>query len=335
MSRRTPLATGSLIDGRLRVERVLGTGGFSSVYLVQNVNVPEMRYALKVLELEGSTLQSQERFVQEARIVASLDSPHVAAIRDYGHLPDGRPYLLAEYVDAPNLATIVGQFGGLTDAAVVEITRGVLRALEAVHAAGLVHRDIKPDNILVDLWASPGRVARLTDFGIAKVLDSVASPIGTGVRTDDGMVVCTPAFAAPEVLVGRPTFASDLFSLGLTVAAMVMGEHLFETSSRKSIIRQYIRDEEFEFPTSLKSHPLFPVVRRSLRKRAEQRYGTAREMLAELEHVASGVPAYKPPGPRRQRATPGAVRAVRSSSLSSPLANVETLPLSALVDRDD
>ncbi len=182
----TPLAEGAMIDDRYKIVRELGRGGFATVYEARNCRLPDLRCAIKVLDLvtTGDPGRTRQRFRQEARMLASLRSPHIVGVSDYGMLDDGRLFIVMEYVESRDLGRVIEHGRTLRETDVVRIATGMLRALVDAHDAGVVHRDIKPANVLLDRDPTDGHVrARVGDFGIAKVLNVRASPIGPGLNT--------------------------------------------------------------------------------------------------------------------------------------------------------
>lgn len=287
MSERESLV-GRRVAARWDVVARLGGGGFSSVYLVRNALIPELKCALKVLELEKDALQSRARFEQEARIVASLKAPHIAAVRDYGHLDDGRPYLLAAYIEGDDLSEVVAARGRLSTEATWAVAHCVLQALIVVHRAGILHRDVKPSNLLVDLSPPNGAVAHLTDFGVAKVLDALASPVGPGVRTEGGLLIGTPGYAAPEVFLGKPDYRSDLFSLGMTMATMLRGRPVFEALSPREVFAAYASSSPLDLGAEVLESPLASIVTRAVALRADERFASAEAMHEALLAAGAG-----------------------------------------------
>ena len=193
-----------LAGGRYRLEHKLGSGGMATVWLGEDLRLAR-RVAIKIPS--EAILADQAfsiRFEREARTAAALSHPHLVPVYDYGY-EDERPYLVSEYIDGWSLAEL-RQRG--RPPVTVELAATLLEALAHIHAAGIVHRDIKPGNVLVDRG---GRIL-LTDFGIAQSADA------TGL-TGEGLVVGTPTYLAPELKQGgRATPASDLYSLGVLLS---------------------------------------------------------------------------------------------------------------------
>jgi serine/threonine-protein kinase len=196
------MGVATVLAGRYRLERLVAAGGIGEVWRGRD-EVLGRAVAVKLLRPEyASHPETLARFRAEARHAAAVLHPGVAQVYDYGE--DGRPYLVMELVDGPSLAEVLAG-GPLPIARAMDVVAQAAAALAAAHAAGLVHRDIKPGNLLL----GPGGVVKVTDFGIAYAA-------GSAPLTRTGMLVGTPAYLAPERAAGEPaTAASDLYSLGV------------------------------------------------------------------------------------------------------------------------
>lgn len=201
----------SALAPRYRVERELGRGGMAVVYLAHDTKL-ECRVAIKVLPPELATENVTSRFVQEAQILASLRHSHIVPVRDVGDA-DGLSYYVMDYIEGPTLETRL-RSGPLNRNEAVKLGRDLLDAVEAVHDADTVHRDVKPGNIFLQ-----GRRAMLADFGIAR------KELGSSDKlTGPGAVIGTPAYMAPEQSTGLPASArSDLYSVGMVLYEALTG----------------------------------------------------------------------------------------------------------------
>ena len=218
---------GKLIDGRYRVLRELGRGAMSSVVLAEDLELTR-RVAVKLL----APTADRERFEREARAVAALSHPNIAALYDYGRT-DERPYMVLEYLPGGSLEDrLRDRSGALPDAGTRTVARQVAAGLAHAHARGLVHRDLKPANILFD---AEGR-AKLVDFGIARVLDSQT-------LTEAGTVLGTASTISPEQAAGEPAGpASDVYSFGVILFRVLTGTPPFEAANAMELVRMH-RDE--------------------------------------------------------------------------------------------
>ncbi|HEX4777637.1 MAG TPA: serine/threonine-protein kinase [Acidimicrobiia bacterium] len=202
---------------RYELRAPLGSGSMAQVIEAHDV-VLDRDVAIKLLRTESADAEGIARFVREARIAASLSHPHVVRIFDAGE-EDGRLYLVMELVRGPNLAYVLKRVGPLGVRQAVALTDQVLGALAAAHERGLVHRDVKPGNILF----ADDRTVKLADFGLAKTVQDPSSAV-----TRPGQVVGTPMYLAPERSEGRGASpASDLYSVGIVLFEMLAGKPPF------------------------------------------------------------------------------------------------------------
>jgi len=211
--------TGHLV-GSYRITGLLGSGGHGSVWLAEHP-VIGTKVAIKVLRPEIAAMPGlAERFVNEARAASSIPSPHVARYHDLGRLPSGQPYAIIEYLDGETLAKRLARVVRLPIAETVELARQIAGALDSAHALGIVHRDVKPENVVL---AATG--AKVLDFGIAKV----TGPSGdAAVKTQTGFFMGTIMYCAPEQLLGAEIGpAADVYALGATMFEMLVGHAPF------------------------------------------------------------------------------------------------------------
>src|SRR4051794_18570581 len=214
------LAPDFTLGDRYRLEQRIAIGGMGEVWRATDALLGR-RVAVKVLKPEyAADPHFVERFRNEARHTASLSHPGIANVFDYGEVGD-MAYLVMELVDGEPLSTVLARDGRLTPASTLDIVGQAALALQAAHEAGVIHRDVKPGNILI----RPDGVVKVTDFGIARVVD--AAPV-----TQTGMVVGTAAYLSPEQASGRSTTpASDIYSLGVVAYECLSGERPFRADS--------------------------------------------------------------------------------------------------------
>jgi len=270
---------GALFDGRYQILRKLGAGGMANVYLAEDQELGR-RVAIKILnDRHANDEQFVERFRREAKNAAALSHPNIVSIYDRGEA-EGTYYIAMEYLDGRSLKELILSRGDAPIAVVVEYARQILSALRFAHRHGIVHRDIKPHNVLVD---GEGRV-KVTDFGIARA--------GTSQMTEAGSIVGTAQYLSPEQARGADVDQrSDLYSLGVLMYEMLTGEVPFSGDTPVEIAMKHL--SQTPVPPSAKRHEvpreLDMVVMRALAKDPDDRYQSADEMEADLDRVARGV----------------------------------------------
>jgi eukaryotic-like serine/threonine-protein kinase len=304
-----------LVAGRYALGDVIGQGGMGTVWratdrvLERQVALKEVTFSVHLTDEERRTLR--ERTMREARAAARLDNPHVTSVYDVVE-QDGKPWLVMEHVSARSLQEILEEQGPLPPSAVARIGLDVLDALGAAHEAGIVHRDVKPANVLVD---AAGR-ACLTDFGIA-------TTTGDSSLTTQGALIGSPSYMAPERAHGEePRPPVDLWSLGATLYTAVEGRPAFDRGEAMATLMSVVS----EHPAPMvRAGRLEPVLRGLLTKDPAQR-STVEQARQQLEGVLSGAdpapsttPAPPPPpgpvpGGSMQRIDAADLRALASAS---------------------
>ena len=273
---------------RYRLEWILGRGGMSTVWLADDL-VSGQLVAIKILNEELSeNTEFRERFRQEARAARSVSGPNVVAIHDYKEsVVDGHAfcYIIMEYIRGESLADILARENFLPHGLVLDVLEQCANGLSAIHAAGLIHRDIKPGNLLV---TPEGRVL-ITDFGIAKAASAV--PL-----TRTGMVVGTAQYLSPEQAQGKPvTPATDIYSLGLVGYEMLAGRRPFEADSTVAIAVAHINEAPPPLARSIEENvrELIGIV---LRKDPTRRYADGAEFSRAIHTVRQGLRPPRPAG---------------------------------------
>src|SRR3954469_10668719 len=291
-----------LIAGRYALAEVIGRGGMGTVWLAtdrvleREVALKEVTFSVDLTAEERTILR--ERTMREARAAARLDHPRVATVYDVVE-EDGRPWLVMEHVSARSLQDIIEEQGPLPSAAVAQIGLDVLAALEAAHDAGIVHRDVKPANVLVE---ADGH-ACLTDFGIA-------TTTGDSSLTTHGALIGSPSYMAPERVNGEePRPPVDLWSLGATLYAAVEGRPPFARGEAMATMMSVVSEHPAPMPHA---GPLEPVLSGLLTKDPAART-TAARARQQLTAVLAGSPPRPPPPP--PRAAPAAAGALPAPSV--------------------
>ncbi|MCU7827388.1 protein kinase domain-containing protein [Kitasatospora sp. DSM 101779] len=307
----------ALGNGRYVLQRLLGQGGMASVHLAYDT-VLDRQVAVKTLHTElGREASFKERFRREAQAVARLQHTNIVQVYDSGEdvAADGAttPYIVMEYVEGRALRDVlndaIGQHGAMPTAQALKITAAVLSALEASHDQGLVHRDIKPGNVMVNTKG----IVKVMDFGIARALQS-----GVTSMTQTGMVVGTPQYLSPEQALGKSVDArSDLYSVGCMLFELLTGGLPFDGDSAFSIAYKHVQEPP-PAPSTINravTPAVDALVERALRKDPAHRFPTAEAMREEVERVESAAQAGGAPlqastplviseGPRSVHAAP-------------------------------
>jgi hypothetical protein len=268
---------GTLLDKRFRLETKLGSGGMSTVYKAFDETL-ERWVAIKLMHRDISSDPDQlERFRREARAVARLSSPNVVTVIDAGEDEEGHPYIVFECVEGETLKERIRRYGRLPVDEAVAYAIEIGRALSVAHAERIVHRDVKPQNVLI---TSDGR-AKVTDFGIARSLEAQG-------LTMTGRVLGTTDYVSPEQALGHEIGPqTDVYSLGICLYEMLSGEVPFKADTQVAVAMRHVRepvpDVQRVRPTV--SSTVAAIVDRATAKEARNRYATADEMVHDLEQA--------------------------------------------------
>ena len=269
------------IAGRFRIEREIGTGGMGTVYLATHLGL-ERPVAVKIIKREfASDADVADRFLREARTMAKLHHPHAAMIFDAGSLPDGRHFIVMEFVEGETLSQLLAREGRFTPSRAVDIATQVCDVLEEAHRLGIIHRDLKPSNILLGK-----RGVCVLDFGVAKVLASSAESTATHASTGSGQLIGTPRYMSPEQCLGQRVGArSDLYSLGVLLYEMLAGRPPFVDPLQSALLVKQATMPAPPLPRLRQDIPrsLALAVHSLLAKRPEDRPRTAASAKALLE----------------------------------------------------
>ncbi|WP_437738049.1 protein kinase domain-containing protein [Sorangium sp. So ce1335] len=334
------LEVGALVDGRYQVLGHLGSGGHSVVYEARQI-VTTQRVALKLLRPEALRRSreagSQEaRFEREMQVIAQLSHPNIVRLLDAGRLPGGELYLTLEYVDGETLSARCQRTRGVEPNEAKRLMLQVLDAIGFAHERGVVHRDLKPHNIMV---AGSGKRthAKVLDFGIAALIGEARSADYRAL-TPTGEFNGTPAYMAPEQLVqSTPTTAADIYAWGLTFLECLIGAPVMHEATVAEVIFRQLSPEPVPIPRALRGHPLGALLEQATAKSPAHRFRSAREACELLEACdVSTIPWPLPRDPGHVGAPGergGALeqRAVVTRPAEPVEANVET----QLVDSED
>ena len=272
---------------RYTIERELGSGGMATVYLAHDIK-HDRKVAVKVLRPELAAVMGPDRFLQEIRIAAKLNHPHILPLHDSGEA-DGFLYYVMPHVKGPSLRDRLAKEGELPIADAARILSDVADALAKAHAEGVVHRDIKPDNVMLS-----GRHALVTDFGVAKAVSEAA---GQEQLTTAGVAIGTPAYMAPEQATADPQVdhRADIYAFGALAYELLTGRPPFVGATQQEVLAAHIT----KVPEAVTNHrdtvppALEQLVLKCLEKKPADRWQTADELFAALESFSTpsgGIP---------------------------------------------
>jgi len=317
--------SGRVIAARYRLLKKLGEGAMGAVFLAEHIHMRK-RFALKILLPEAmASPEIVARFEREAVAAGNIDHPGVCAATDFGRLEDGGFFLVLEYVDGQSLRSLVKE-GPMDPARACAIARQVLAALAAAHAKGVVHRDMKPENVMI----TSGDLVKVLDFGIAKV---DANTLGEGQGTNltrMGAIYGTPVYMAPEQAMGKSIDARvDLYAVGVMLHEMITGAPPFDGDGIV-LLAKHVNDE----PPPLSS-PLDPsavtaelkkFVSRLLAKQPEDRPQSANDAIAELDRARATLGSFQPVEMATNPTMMGApLSSQRMTSGGTPIADAATV----------
>ncbi|HEX7422063.1 MAG TPA: protein kinase [Thermoanaerobaculia bacterium] len=281
------------VDGKYKIVERLGTGGMGEVYKVTHTFLGATRVIKVIRPQISESTDAHERFLREARAATKVQHPNVATLHDFSALPDGSHYMVWEYIDGENLAQRISTRGTLPPRYAVQLTIQALNGLEAIHRAGIIHRDISPENLMITREAGGEERVRVIDMGVAKVDDSTDS----GTRA--GVFVGKLRYASPEHLGflkegERIDARADLYSMGMVLYEMLTGRPPFEATSPHEYVMLHSRDTQFkplDLPADLPGGAqLQAILAKALERDRDKRYTTAKEFASALEDVEKSLP---------------------------------------------
>ena len=272
----------TILGNRYKIEKKIGEGGMAYVYEAKDKLLNRV-VAVKVLRPEFVDDQEfLKKFKREAEAVASLSHPNIVNVYDVGE--DGKVhYIVMEYVNGKNLKEIIQEEGTLDEYTALDITKQIAMALGCAHKRGIIHRDIKPHNILI---SNEGRsIAKVADFGIAKA-------VSNSTMTNIGGVIGSVHYFSPEQAKGKfVTNNADLYSLGIVLYEMLTGKLPFRGDTPVSIALQHINDdiefteeEKIRIPQSVRT-----IIKKLTEKNSADRYQTAEELIEDIEYIEKNI----------------------------------------------
>jgi serine/threonine-protein kinase len=275
---------GAIVGDRYRITRLIGAGGMGTVFEAESVSVGR-RYALKFLRCErASRSHSGRRFEREARLLARMEHDHLTAVLDYGLFRGSTPYYAMEYLDGETLRQALSRQGALSLADAVELTRQICRGMAHAHERGVVHRDLKPDNLMLVIRSDGKRWIKILDFGVARWTEDVQMPL-----TPTGAELGTAHYMSPEQARGARNVdaRSDIYSLGAIFYEMIAGCRVHRGDSYNEVLFQLLTQPHRPLREVLPSCPtaVDGLVERCLRAAADERFCNAGELFDALSQL--------------------------------------------------
>ncbi|MCA9676123.1 MAG: serine/threonine protein kinase, partial [Myxococcales bacterium] len=289
---------GEVIDGRYRLDALLGRGGMGVVYKAEHVGI-RRTCALKLLHSSlAGVPELRGRFEREARAIGVISHPNCVDVTDFGELPDGSLYLVMEYLEGRSLGDVLDAERALPPRRALRILRHVLLGLGHAHDVGIVHRDVKPENVFLVRQGGDAEFAKILDFGIAKLL---AMHVDDGVKlTQAGVAFGTPVYMSPEQALGNPVDPrADLYAASVLAYEMLCGRPPFYSDDKLEVLSMHTArpvpsmDDMRRRVLGDTVHPL-PVgverlILRGLAKRPEERWQTARAYCDAIDELLVGL----------------------------------------------
>jgi len=301
---------GAVIRGKYRILGKLGQGGMATVYKAVHIGFDEVR-ALKMIHPElASDMSFVKRFGQEAALTRKLQHPNAVRVEDIDQADDGRPFMVMEFIEGESLKEVIQREAPLPAPRVCRIAKQVAGALDAAHLLGIVHRDIKPGNILLTRPSGGEReeVAKVLDFGIAKIKEAQA--VGGATLTRTGTSVGTPAYMSPEQALGTTGAAldgrADLYSLGVVMYEMLTGELPIKAESEVQMLIGQVNTPPQPIATRRPELPegIGAIVMQCLEKDPARRPPSGAALIAQIEAAETGMGVGAPPDEVPTVATP-------------------------------
>jgi len=278
------------LDGKYRLIERLGAGGMGEVFKAEHVFLGAIRVIKIVRPQISSSTEAHDRFVREARLATKVHHQNVATLHDFASLPDGAAYMVWEFIDGENLSQLLRRRGQLPPRHAIRLAIEALAGLDAIHRAGIVHRDISPENIMIARDEDGLEHVKIIDLGVAKMEE------GDPGMTATGMFIGKLRYASPEHLGFLPEGEridgrADLFSLAIVLYEMLTGRAPFEATSPHQYYIRYSRDEAMTMPdlTAIPSE-LQGVLAHALERDRNRRFANAREFAEALQGAAAAIP---------------------------------------------
>ena len=291
------------VDGKYKILSCLGAGGMGEVYKVLHVHLNSLRVIKLMRAKIADDPDAHERFVREARMATKIHHPSVATLFDFSTLTDGSRYMVWEYIEGKNLHEIILERGPLSPRHAATIAHEALLGLDAIHRAGIIHRDISPENIMVSVDEDGEEHVKIIDLGIAKEWGEEKQQTSTGVFVGKWKY-CSPEHLGVMARGNRIDARADLYSFGIVLYEMLTGVAPFQATTPHGFLVMHAHDAPPALremnPTVTASPELEAVIFRSLEKDRDQRFASAREFARALQPLIAGLDdtAGLPPKPR-------------------------------------
>lgn len=277
---------GTTLDNKYKIESLIAEGGMANLYRAHQLGM-DRAVAIKVMcPKVAPSSQAVERFEQECKLAAKLNHPNIVSVYDVGFVKPNEPYLVMEFIDGQALSDELVQKGPPPPTVAISIIIQILRGLEEAHGLGIIHRDLKADNILLQRKTQRSDWVKIVDFGIASLAESSKR------FTKAGIFIGTPVYMAPEQFKSRPLdVRQDLYAIGIVLFELLTGEVPFDGESPEVIMMKHLMEEP---PELSKLRPDIPselgvIIKKALQKDPEQRFQTAAEFREALESCIDGL----------------------------------------------
>ncbi len=295
------LVPGEVLEGKYRVERLLGVGGMGAVYIAERLTLQD-KVAIKSILSSQNTELNRKRFQQEAQAAAKVRHPNVVKIFDFGE-PEGRPpFMVMEYLAGPTLAAVIRDYAPMPLARALWIFSGICAAVEAGHRRGVIHRDLKPGNVILSRGDDGRETVKVLDFGLARLLETEASAL-----TSPGTMLGTCSYMSPELIeANHSSGASDIYALGVILYELVTGRSPFRADNNAATIWK-ITSGDYERPADLVPdlpHEISLGIEAALSRNAKDRPASPEELAARVgaplaasasEHERPHITLARPP----------------------------------------
>jgi CheY-like chemotaxis protein len=275
------------LGSRYEFLQILGKGGMGIVYKARHFKLDKY-FAIKILRRSEMSLEACARFAQEARLISALAHVNIAAVHDLGFTEHGCPFMVLDYIEGSDLATLVDRSKGLPPEDTLEIIKQIAQGMQCAHDAGIVHRDLKPSNIMISSRGDK-KIAKVLDFGCAKVRNGKSDPT----LTQEGLTVGTPHYMSPEqAAAGNVDHRTDIYALGCILYETLTGAVPHEGKTSIEVMMKHmqqapapmnLRRTDRDFPADLEA-----IVNKSLAKDPKARFQRMDEFATAIERFQSG-----------------------------------------------